>query len=75
MGEESGGDELYLIVRQIDELQLFLISKGVIGQGDQLVVAQVQLEQLGEALEHQGTDLPQVVVGDVEILQLLRHLQ
>ena len=53
---------MYLIAGQIHKLQISLVSEGVIRQGHKLIVAQVKLKQLCEALEHLWTDLAEVVV-------------
>ena len=72
--EQLGGHKLDLVVGEVDKLQLALVGEGVVRQGDQLVVAEVQLEQAGETLEGGGADLPQAVVGDVEVLgQVASH--
>ena len=66
---------MYLVEREVDELQVLLVDKRVVGQGDQLVVTQVEFKQIDETLKHGWTGFPEVVVRDVEIVQLLRHLE
>ena len=73
--EQLGGHKLDLVVGEVDKLQLALVGEGVVRQGDQLVVAEVQLEQAGETLEGGGADLPQAVVGDVEVGETAGPLQ
>ena len=56
---------MYLVEREVDELQVLLVDKRVVGQGDQLVVTQVEFKQIDKTLKHEGSHSIAVpVVGD-----------
>ena len=69
------GFYLDLVVGEGDVFKVPLVGQEFVRQGEQFVVAGVQLKQLHKSGERPGLELPQVVVRDVKVIQMLDALE